>query len=948
MFGINRLARRMQRVAVAMLFTASTLCVHAQTDGLRQGKLPNGLTYYICRDTGTPGEVHYYMYQNVGAILEDERQIGLAHVLEHLAFNTTEHFPDGVMTFLRGSGLQSFEAHTGLDETRYAVHDVPVNDPKLNEKMLLLLRDWCHGIKILPKDVDKERGIVIEEWRQRNDINHRLSDAIAPAIYNKAKYAVRNVIGTEEILRSFKVADVRRFYDTWYRPSMQCIAVIGDINPAKIESEVKRVFSSLSAGKPATIGDARIIPDNTAPLYFRFIDKDNVSASLGLYQRKKASQSTARKDATDTYLLTQLFNKLAPRRFAMLRNQGSENFIAASVSYSPLVRNYVQNAWDVVPYRGNALQALRQVLEVRESIRRNGFSKEEFEEVKAAMYKDMKAVIESKEELGTPDNLMDMFKQNFLYGDPITPFKERIGESLEHLLELEADDLNTWIRSWMDDTNLSFITYSRTPDEMNVSLEQFIAMLDSVKAKPVSIEKVPQQIERIVDFDIKPGKITAQQTIEQLGAKEWKLSNGARVLYKYLPEAKQRLYFAGSATGGKSVVQPANLPAYAAMRALAMQSGVYKYNRNDLYQWVKNKDFELTLSLEDYSDAIGGNSSINDAGDFFAYLHLVLAHQTFRQHIFDKYVQRSKYIYETRNRTGMAAVQDSIHDILFPPSAENPKANTAFYDRMKLDDVAAEFKRHFGNAANFTFCLVGSIPETQARQLIERYIASLPGVPGTPKVQIRPMDYASPAREINRELTADIDGDVGEIEISYSNDKPLTEREQAAWEVFRSILENRFFTVLREKEHITYSIAVNASYQEHPAVSETLGIHFTTERSRTDEAKSMAYRLLEEIARGNFSTDEFKNALVPLAMDENTADNDDAQRPEALLWMGMLNLYAEKGNVPPVADNEKEDNPFGLLTPNDVKAVATKVLTGAKHRDIVVKSLPPQERNWEK
>ena len=332
-----------------------TVPLGAQVSTLRTGKLPNGLTYYISRDAGASvGTANFYLLQNVGALLENDQQNGLAHYLEHMAFNATRHFPSGVMTYLRQRGLYGFDARTGQDETRYSVLDVPTDAPQLTDSVLLILHDWCGGVSITQRDTDKERGIIIEEWRSRNSLQKRLSDAIAPAVYNDSQYARRNVIGSLDVLRTFTYRDIQAFYKTWYRPDLQCVIIVGDIDPAAYEAKVKKFFSSLPANKKGPARPTFTIEDNAQPRYLKFIDKENQYPSFGLYQRVATPTGRSAEERRQDYLLGQLFNRLSPMLYARLRNRGVEGFIAASVSYSPLVRGYGQFAWDVVPYPGQA------------------------------------------------------------------------------------------------------------------------------------------------------------------------------------------------------------------------------------------------------------------------------------------------------------------------------------------------------------------------------------------------------------------------------------------------------------------------------------------------------------------------------------------------------------------------------------------------------------------
>ena len=911
---------------------------NAQMNGLRKGKLANGLTYYIYNDGSATGEAQYYLYQNVGAILENDEEMGLAHVLEHLAFNTTDHFPNGVMNFLRSNNLNDFEAFTGVDDTRYAVHNVPTNDAKLNENMLWVLRDWCHGVKMTPKDIEKERGIILEEWRHRSGVDRRLTDAIAPVVYNHAGYATHNVIGSQKILETFQQKQVKQFYDKWYRPNMQFIAVIGDVDVDQMEKNIQTVFKTLPAKQaPAVNPQTRQIPDNTTPLYMRFIDPENKSASFGLYQRYEVKGNAPEEDRVRQFIFTKFFNTLAPKRFVMLKNADKESYIAAEVSLSPLVRNYYQMAWDMVPYQGNEQKALQQMLAVRDNLRDQGFTAAEFNAEKEKMYNGMKDVLEAKG-LGTPDNALMLFRQNFLYDIPVQDFRGQINRNLETLVELEVEDMNAWMKSLLNDNNLAFVTYSKSQSEMNITENDLMAALKEKSSfSDMAHADGMKPISQLIDFPLTGGKIVSEKQLKTLQAKEWTLSNGAKVLYRYVPELSGKFLFAGSAEGGKSIVPTQELANYNAMRSLLMQSGVYNYNRNQLAQWLQGKDINLSLSLEDYSDGIGGNAPVDKADDFFSYLYLILSRQNFSKSAFDKYVQRNLYVYENRATTGMAAVQDSIQQLLYPVSAMNPRQDEAFFKSVQFDKLQEQFQAHLGDASRFTYCLIGDIPEAKAKELVLRYIGSLKGEGKPVKTAIQPMDFSSSTPVIKRTFETETEGGMAEIEISFANKQKLSEREQAALEVMRGLLERRYFDVLREKEHLTYTVGVQSNYTSQPVAGENLNIHLSTAKENADKAVSLVYSILDDVKAGRFSADEFKAAMVPLAVDEEQSGAASQSNSDPSVWMALLNIYAETGNELSPNDNAASAPVFKTLTPQDITAVAMKVMTNAKQREIIVK-----------
>ena len=911
---------------------------NAQMNGLRKGKLANGLTYYIYNDGSATGEAQYYLYQNVGAILENDEEMGLAHVLEHLAFNTTDHFPNGVMNFLRSNNLNDFEAFTGVDDTRYAVHNVPTNDAKLNENMLWVLRDWCHGVKMTPKDIEKERGIILEEWRHRSGVDRRLTDAIAPVVYNHAGYATHNVIGSQKILETFQQKQVKQFYDKWYRPNMQFIAVIGDVDVDQMEKNIQTVFKTLPAKQaPAVNPQTRQIPDNTTPLYMRFIDPENKSASFGLYQRYEVKGNAPEEDRVRQFIFTKFFNTLAPKRFVMLKNADKESYIAAEVSLSPLVRNYYQMAWDMVPYQGNEQKALQQMLAVRDNLRDQGFTAAEFNAEKEKMYNGMKDVLEAKG-LGTPDNALMLFRQNFLYDIPVQDFRGQINRNLETLVELEVEDMNAWMKSLLNDNNLAFVTYSKSQSEMNITENDLMAALKAKSSfSDMAHADGMKPISQLIDFPLTGGKIVSEKQLKTLQAKEWTLSNGAKVLYRNVPELSGKFLFAGSAEGGKSIVPAQELANYNAMRSLLMQSGVYNYNRNQLAQWLQGKDINLSLSLEDYSDGIGGNAPVDKADDFFSYLYLILSRQNFSKSAFDKYIQRNLYVYENRATTGMAAVQDSIQQLLYPVSAMNPRQDEAFFKSVQFDKLQEQFQAHLGDASRFTYCLIGDIPEAKAKELVLRYIGSLKGEGKPVKTAIQPMDFSSSTPVIKRTFETETEGGMAEIEISFANKQKLSEREQAALEVMRGLLERRYFDVLREKEHLTYTVGVQSNYTSQPVAGESLNIHLSTAKENADKAVSLVYSILDDVKAGRFTADEFKAAMVPLAVDEEQSGAASQSNSDPSVWMALLNIYAETGNELSPNDNAASAPVFKTLTPQDITAVAMKVMTNAKQREIIVK-----------
>ena len=925
----------------------------AQISTVRTGRLPNGLTYYISRDAGaSEGTAHFYLLQNVGAILEEDKQNGLAHYLEHMAFEATEHFPRGVMDFLRRRGLYSFDARTGTNDTRYSIMDVPTSEKGLTDSVLLILKDWCSGISITEKDTEKQRGIIIEEWRQRGGIDKRLSDSIAGVIYNGSQYAKRNVIGSLDVLKSFKYPDIQTFYKTWYRPDLQCVIIVGDIDPAAYEQQVQKLFASLPAARNAKARPAFPIQDNSEPLYYRFVDKENRSHSYGIYQRVATPTNRSTAEATKDYLLGQLFNALAPQYFARLRNRGEEAYIAASVSYSPLVRGYAQFAWDFVPYAGQDEQALRQVLLARAQMPYGFFSDKAFEAEKQKLYDGMKEVLSDDKGLGTPQNFIDIYRNNYLYGTAMREFRQQLTDNLETLVELEADDLRAWLKErGMGEGNLAFVAYTNSPEVAAISEKTFRQELKTYNSPVLASEaNEPTPITKLIDFKLPTGRITREKKVPALGATEWTLSNGMKIIYKNLSkELKGEVLFLASAKGGQSIVKPADLPSFSAMQSLIMASGLYKYDRNQLAEWLRNRPMEVNLSITEYIDGMQARSKTDGVDDLFSYLYLVLNKQRFDKQIFDKWLQRKRYIYASQPQQGREAVDREIRELLNPITEANPREDQSFYDKMRLSDLPRLYAEHFGDASQIAGCLVGDLSEAEAKRIVTTYLAALPGNPKAPRRIYTLRDHSSRERVIERTFEVDTEGDLGEVELSFLGDKKLTERERLALGLLEPLLQNRLFDELREKEQGTYSIAVKTNYTDDPVANTSLSIHFITSRAKADYLKGRTYDILRSIASGQIDRDEYKKVHIPQVLDEEAEEKAAGDGMGLGVWIALLNAYAETGKAPDLTKKgaTSQEVKVSAITAQDLSSLLKKLLDEGKRRDIVVKSIAPEAKQWE-
>ena len=581
-----------------------------------------------------------------------------------------------------------------------------------------------------------------------------------------------------------------------------------------------------------------------------------------------------------------------------------------------------------------------------------GVDKVDFDTEKQKLYDEMKEVLSDKQTLGTPDNFMDIYRNNYLYGTEMREFRQQLTDNLEALVELEADDLRAWLKEHaMGERNLAFVAYTNSPEVAAISEKTFRQELKTYDSPVLASEaNEPAAITKLIDFKLPAGKIAHEKKVPSLGATEWTLSNGMKILYKNLSkELKGEVLFLASAKGGQSIVKPADLPSFSAMQSLIMASGLYKYDRNQLAEWLRNRPMEVNLSITEYIDGMQARSKTDGVDDLFSYLYLVLNKQRFDKQIFDKWLQRKRYIYASQPQQGRDAVDREIRELLNPITEANPREDQSFYDKMKLADLPRLYAEHFGDASQIAGCLVGDLSEAEAKRIVTTYLAALPGNPKAPRRTYTLRDHSSRERVIERTFEVDTEGDLGEVELSFLGDKKLTERERLALGLLEPLLQNRLFDELREKEQGTYSIAVKTNYTDDPVANTSLSIHFITSRAKADHLKARTYEILRSIAAGQIDRDEYKKVHIPQVLDEEAEEKAAGDGMGLGVWIALLNAYAETGKAPDLTKKgaTSQEVKVSAITAQDVSSLLKKLLDEGKRRDIVVKSIAPEAKQWE-
>lgn len=923
-----------------LIFFATPLFAQPVMQGLSYGKLENGITYYIKHSGLQPGKVSIHLVQNVGAILEEDSENGLAHFLEHMAFNGTRHFSRGVMSYLKGKSIYSFNAHTGVNETVYSIDDLPVASAGLVDTCLLIVKDWCNDILLKDTDINEERGVIIEEWRSRNTSESKIMTAAAPYIYNHSKFAQRDVIGDMRLLETFHPDTLRAFYHKWYRPDLQCIIIVGDIDQEKFETKVRELFGTIPAVTDPLPRYDITIADHTDPFYKLILEPENKTRTITIHQRiprPSYTDDAARRKYGEA---ARLFNALWRQRISRLKNANAEQFLAADIDFGNLVKGYNSFSMDIMPFDRQDKKALSQIWSIWEEIRRYGFTDAEIEEMQENELQEL-AELEKRIRENRNDYYTDLFKNHYLNGIPCPDLQEEIEKSRETILEFTPDDMRRWITSWANDRNQTILITGNDAEYPYLTQKEVLAVTDSIRQSDIQQTETAKEAPVFFDLSVQPGEITKTEKIKRFGAEIWTLSNGARVVYKNVPEGFGSFLMACSSPGGQSVAAAEDLPSLTAMQALALKSGLYKHDRNTLMDLMNGKQFNINLMLNEYSQSIGGMAGTENAEMFFQFLYLMFEHPRFDREQFDKYVQRLRYLYETKVKTPLDRVHDTIRALTNRKDERNREFDLSYISDMDFGKMEKLYRTYFDNARQFTFCITGDIDREEAQRLSCTYIGSLPARKAKKnKVIVR--DYTIKHDSLIREYTADMPDNRGIVEISFTNDQKFSKKEELAFSIYGMMLRNRFFELIREQEGGTYDVDVNTSYNGGPNKNASLNVNFLTKRDRTDDLKKIVYHQLNLTRQHMFAPEELQQIILMLK--QNKAENDSRQDPG--YWMNVLNFYIEYNTDITSPDNF--ENIIDEVTPETVRQLARKFFKNVRKQEIIIKSNPEESgQHWE-
>ena len=855
----------MKRLLTSVLVLTAALSLSAQTlpqdPTVRTGKLKNGMTYYIRHNAKEPGLADFYIAQRVGSILEEPRQRGLAHFLEHMAFNGTKNFPGkgkqlGIVPWCETIGVKfgaNLNAYTSVDQTVYNISAVPLRRAGIADSCLLILHDWSHYLLLEDKEIDKERGVIHEEWRTRRAgmAVQRLMEQALPKIYKGTKYEDCLPIGSMDIVDHFPYQDLRDYYQKWYRPDLQAIVVVGDFDVDQMEKKIKKVFSSIPLPKKRAERIYYPVSDNDSMIVEIQKDAEQPIVLFHLYQKRDATPDAEKnqvKYMREGYV-DALIGTMLNDRLSEMRQQANPPFQSATARATSFFVSRTKDAFSlsVSCKQNNILGGVIAAVGVTERARQHGFTKSELERAKSVYLNAAERRSNQKNDYRNSHYVNNCIN-HFLENEPLMSVDQKLEFTRQFDREVTLAEVNNAAKALITDQNQVVVVYA--PDKETVKLPSEQQIEDVVlAAQRLDYAPYPEQqlAKSLMSSLPQPGSIVSEKTFGNNGFTEWTLSNGMKVYVRKTDYSADAITFRMKADGGTSVYPDADIPNFSLISSAVTEGGVGQFNQTTLRRMLNGKSVRLSPSVGSRGQSIGGSSSVKDMETLFQLAHLYFTQPRRDDAAFQGLMDRTRAFLTNRNASPKVDYNDSITAILYGHHPRMEPVVQKTLDKVSYDRILQIYKERFSDAANFKTVIIGNYDEKQLRQLVCQYLATLPA---TGKHEQANEQHVPQIVEGNftRTFKKKMATPLANVSIYYTADVPFSAKADLELDFLNRVLQIAYTDSVREEKGGTYGVrvAVNFDKDDHPTAM--MRISYNADPTRYEELNPIVYLQLQNIA----------------------------------------------------------------------------------------------------
>ena len=908
---------------------------------VRIGKLDNGLTYYIRHNALPEKRVEFYIAQKVGSILEEPQQRGLAHFLEHMAFNGTKHFPGdetglGIIPWCETKGIKfgtNLNAYTSVDQTVYNISNVPTENQNVVDSCLLILHDWSSAINLADKEIDKERGVIREEWRSRNSGMLRIMTDAQATMYPDSKYADCMPIGSIDVINNFPYQDIRDYYAKWYRPDLQGIVIVGDINAEEMEAKLKEVFKDVKA--PVNPAERIYYPvaDNQEPLIYIGTDKEVANPSINIFFKQDATPDSLKNTISyyaTQYVLNMAINMLNSR-LNELRQTANPPFTSAGAGYGEYFLAKTKEAFSLTANSkiDGVDLAMKTILEEAERARRFGFTETEYERARANYMQAMESAYNEREKTKS-GNYVDEYVNNFLDKEPIP------GIEFEYMLvqqmapNIPVTAVNELMKQLVTDNNQVVLLAGPQKEGLKYPTKEEIAALlkqmSSFDLKPYE-DKVSN--EPLISEDIKGGKIVSEKADDVYGSTKLVLSNGVTVYVKPTDFKADQIMMKGVSLGGTSVFPNDEIINISQLNGVALVGGIGNFSKVDLSKALAGKRASVGAGIGNTTETISGSCSPKDFETMMQLTYLTFTSPRKDNEAFESYKNRLKAQLQNSDVNPMTAFSDTVTRALYGDHPRAIKLKESMVDQIDYDRILEMYKDRYKDASDFTFYLVGNVNLEQMKPMIAKYLGALPSINRKEtfkdnKMYIRKGEYKN-------EFAKKQETPMATIMFLYSGTCKYDLRSNTLLSFLDQALDMVYTAEIREKEGGTYGVSCNGNLSKYPKEELVLQIVFQTDPAKKDKLSAIVVEQLEKMAKEGPSAEHMQKIKEYMLKKYK-----DAQKENGY-WLNNLDEYFYTG-----IDNTKDyEKLVNSITAKEVQDFLAKLLK--QNNEIQVVMTMPEE-----
>lgn len=933
--------RRIMRLAFVAIagFACMPVAVRAQQmppvpvdKEVRIGKLDNGLTYYIRHNEYPKNQVDFYIAQKVGSILEEDNQRGLAHFLEHMCFNGTRNFPGSSMIkWLETVGVKfgyNLNAYTSIDETVYRISSVPTERIGVQDSCLMILSDWADGLLLNGKDIDEERAVIHEEWRSQLPPNMRILEKLLPELYPDSRYGHRLPIGTMEVVDHFPHQALRDYYEKWYRPDLQGIVVVGDIDVDRIEGKIKELFSKIE--KPVNPAERVYYPvaDNEKPIVAFGSDKEQdkyVAQIMFKYDALPDSLKGTMADVTTAYLLD-MAQMMLQIRLNELGQKADAPFAAASAFYGEFIMAKTKQAFQfaMLP-KGNSFdEGLKAVYREALRAKRGGFTTTEYARCRTEYLSQLEKAYNNRNQQENK-TLAESYVRNFIDKKPIPGIETEYQMMSMIVNQIPVEAVNQVFSQIVSDKNL--VVLGMMPAREGESCpkdEDILALLSQVEAENIAPYVDNVKDEPLVSELPAAGKVVKENVLSDFGAKEWILSNGAKVILKKTDFKADEINMMAVAKGGISVYGNDKAADLMFMPAVLEQHGLGSFTNSELTKLMAGKQVSLKVSLDDYVRRLSGNTTPKDLKTYMEMIYMTFTGLTVTPDEFTAMQNLYKGLIQNQAQNPNFVFQKKVQEYLY--SSPNKQVfGVSDIEKANREDILSIIHEQLANAAEFTFVFSGNFDEAELKALVEQYIATLPSVKGK-KQELK----HSPAVEIKsgneeKEFSLKMEVPQGSAAVIISGKMPYSFKNRLMASMSAQIISARLLSEVREKEGAVYSIYTQGSQDRLSEVSVVYQTIFQVKPEKKDRALEIIRSEFEKLAKETpvEELDKVKEFMVKqITGDEQTNS----------YWCSMM-----AGNeLLPSEVCVKAEQVIQSITPKEISGYVNEVMKQNNYRVLVM------------